>query len=261
MVKEILPFIPKHKIYVEPFFGSGAVFFAKEPSRNEVINDTNDFLITFYRVMHSRFEELCNMIEGTLHSESEYKRAKDILKGYVMATDVEIAWAVWVQTNMSFTNKIFGGFEFSKDKTLAASKRRKREQFLLYKNRLKDVMIFNRDALDVIKIFDSEDTFYYLDPPYLNANQGHYAGYTENDLTKLLEVCEKMKGKFLLSHYPNNLIKRYVDKNKWYYFETEKLLTAKMVGFGEKIHKKTEVLVANYKPQDSAEKLLFSDTR
>lgn len=50
LTKAILAMIPPHKIYIEPFFGGGAVFFAKEPSYLEVINDINDNIITFYRV-------------------------------------------------------------------------------------------------------------------------------------------------------------------------------------------------------------------
>ena len=47
MLKHILPMFPEHKIYVEPFFGGGAVFFAKQPSPVEVINDTFDLAIIF----------------------------------------------------------------------------------------------------------------------------------------------------------------------------------------------------------------------
>ncbi|MCA0229900.1 MAG: DNA adenine methylase [Bacteroidetes bacterium] len=49
MLSHILPKIPTHKIYVEPFFGGGAVFFAKPPSEAEIINDINHRLTTFYR--------------------------------------------------------------------------------------------------------------------------------------------------------------------------------------------------------------------
>ena len=79
MVNSILPLLPNHQQYVEPFFGGGAVFFAKKPSPHEVINDKLDCAITFYRMLKTRFVELQSMIQATLHSESEYKRAKQIL--------------------------------------------------------------------------------------------------------------------------------------------------------------------------------------
>ena len=54
----IVDHIPEHRIYCEPFFGGGAVFFAKEPSYLEVINDLNDNLINFYLQMQKNFKEL-----------------------------------------------------------------------------------------------------------------------------------------------------------------------------------------------------------
>ena len=54
----ILKLIPEHTSYVEPFIGGAAVFFAKEPSESEVINDTNGELINFYEVLKRDFSAL-----------------------------------------------------------------------------------------------------------------------------------------------------------------------------------------------------------
>ena len=51
MLSHILPLIPKHKCYVEPFCGGAAVFFAKDKSSNEILNDNNNNLINFYRIL------------------------------------------------------------------------------------------------------------------------------------------------------------------------------------------------------------------
>lgn len=51
----ILSLIPSHTLYAEPFVGGGAVFFGKEPSAVEVINDTNKELINFYQVVKNRY--------------------------------------------------------------------------------------------------------------------------------------------------------------------------------------------------------------
>ena len=58
MLSELLPLIPKHESYIEPFFGGGALFFAKTPSPLEVINDTNQLMINFYRQMVVNFDAL-----------------------------------------------------------------------------------------------------------------------------------------------------------------------------------------------------------
>jgi DNA adenine methylase len=78
MLPYILPLIPEHKIYIEPFFGGGAVFWAKEPAKIEFINDSNSEVINFYRVLKFRFPELKKEIEATLHSEFQQKQARQI---------------------------------------------------------------------------------------------------------------------------------------------------------------------------------------
>ena len=78
MLGIILPMIPEHKIYVEPFFGGGAVFWGKEPVRVEFINDHNGEVINFYRVLKSDFPALKREIGLTLHSEFQQKKAKAI---------------------------------------------------------------------------------------------------------------------------------------------------------------------------------------
>lgn len=78
MLPTILPMIPSHRIYCEPYFGGGAVFFGKAPSYLEAINDINDNLITFYMQMQNNFEELFDKVQHSLCCESEWKRARRI---------------------------------------------------------------------------------------------------------------------------------------------------------------------------------------
>ena len=73
--KKIISLIPPHRLYCEPFFGGGAVFFAKEPSKVEIINDKNGEVINFFKVVKTKFAELQKEIQGTLHSREHYKKA------------------------------------------------------------------------------------------------------------------------------------------------------------------------------------------
>ena len=109
LVKTILPMIPSHKIYCEPYFGGGAVFFAKPPSYLEAINDINDN--TFYLQLQNNFDALCDKVQKTLCCESEWKRAKEIWKGQE-STPLERAWAVWMLTNFSFSGSPDGGWKW-----------------------------------------------------------------------------------------------------------------------------------------------------
>jgi DNA adenine methylase len=91
-----------------------------------------------------------------------------------------------------------------------------------------------------------------IHPPYINSDQGHYGGYTENDFIDLLDVCKSLKGKFLLSNYNSDILTDYIKSNGWYKREiTSKLSGSKSLNSRRgreaagKTHK-TEVLVSNY---------------
>ena len=106
------------------------------------------------------------------------------------------------------------------------------------------MQIENRDALKVIKLWDTKDTFFYCDPPYFNSAMGHYKGYTEQDFENLLKVLSEIKGKFILSSYPSELIEKYTKKYKWHTQKIEGIPVSVSLG---KRKMKTEVLTGNFK--------------
>jgi len=255
MVRHILPMIPPHLIYCEPFFGGGAVFFAKRPARLSAINDTNDMAINFYRVLKNQFVELNKMVEGTLHSESEHKRARDVLKGDGYS-DLERAWAFWVQTNMSFSGKLFAGFAFGNCGILLPKTiKNKRNRFPHYANCLESTEIFNRDALNVISLKDTKETFHYIDPPYVGSDCGHYKGYTQEDFNTLLELLSSIEGKFLLSSYPNEDLLESAERHGWNTLQIEQNLSVD--GRRKESRKKSECLTWNYALPTDAQAELF----
>ena len=219
LAKFIVELIPEHRIYCEPFFGGGAVFFAKPKSYLEVINDTNDRLMTFYKVVQSDFEKLQTLIQLSLHSESAFNLARDIYYGKVPASDVELACSVWVLANFSQNSTFHGGWKWDNGASGSHSgvvARNKRDNFKdELRERLKDVQISCRDALKCIDNRDTPETVFYLDPPYFNANQKHYSGYKETDMVNLLQRIENLEGKFILSNYNSDLLRDYIKKNSW----------------------------------------------
>jgi DNA adenine methylase len=157
---------------------------------------------------------LQNLIKSTLHSEALYYYAKEILKDESIS-EVERAWAFWVQTNMSFSNVISVGFSFSNDKDRCSLTKNKRDAFEIhFKKRVEKVEIFCRDAIDIIKLKDGKDTFFYIDPPYVSSDCGHYKGYTKDNFIELLELLSNIQGKFLLSSYPEPELEKYTQWNK-----------------------------------------------
>ena len=244
MLPQILPKIPIHRIYVEPFFGGGAVFWGKPPSEAEIVNDLNNNLITFYKVLKYDFDALKEKIDETFHSRAQHKLADLIYEG-TPSDDLKTAWAVWVQTNMSFGSMIGAGFGYDRNGKCPLKLFNKKEAITsAYRDRLKKTTIESNDVFKVIKAYDSPDSFFYFDPPYVSANQGHYSGYTEADFHKLLEACSNLQGKFLLSTYPETLLFEYIQKFGWKHETHEKSLAVD--GRRKENKKKVECLTWNY---------------
>ncbi|TSE06961.1 DNA adenine methylase [Aquimarina algiphila] len=244
LTKLILSLIPTHNLYCEPFVGGAAVFFAKDPSSTEVINDLNGDVVNFYQVCKLQFTQLNKLIQATPHSRKLHSQAARILKGDTEKDNVKRAWAFWVQTNMSFSARIFGGYAYER-KTNGVSKTifNKKQAFTKeICERLDLVDIECNDALKVIKSRDTKETFFYIDPPYFNSDMGHYKGYSEKDFTDLLQLLSTIKGKFLLSSYPSNILEKYTKSNNWFHKSLEK-----RIAVTERTKKKKiEVLTANY---------------
>ncbi|NND76996.1 MAG: DNA adenine methylase [Flavobacteriales bacterium] len=246
MVKDILPLIPEHTIYTETFFGGGAIFFAKDKSKVEVINDTNNMVITFFEKAQNNFKELKKKIEGTSFSRATYKVANTIYDMPHLFNCLQQAWAFFVATNMGFACKI-GSWGYDRYGTRSRSFNNKKLRFdTEIQERLKDVEIESNDATKVILRRDAIDAFHFVDPPYVGTNQGHYAGYTEEDFQRLLTTLSMVKGKFLLSSYPSELLERFTKNNGWNTKVFDKPLSASKLKDGAKRKRKTEVLTANY---------------
>ena len=253
LADEIVIMIPKHKVYVEPFFGGGAVFFAKRKSPIEAINDTNDRLISFYLNSRDNFRELKGMIDETLHSERMHQYAKDVYNRRVKHSDLEMAWAVWLITNGSFGASIYGGWKWdngtSGSNSAIVLNNKKRGFSEQLKRRLDGVQISCRDAIKVITGRDSVETFYYLDPPYPGCEQQHYRGYTMKDFNILLEILSGIEGKFILSNYWSQTLKHHVIKNGWNVMRKEISMNINNLGKRGKVKRtgvREEILVYNF---------------
>jgi DNA adenine methylase len=246
LLSTILSKIPDHNLYCEPFLGGAAVFFGKQPSAVEVINDTNKELMNFYRVCKEKFLDLQALVRITLHSRKAHQDANIIYANPHLFTDVQRAWAVWVLSSQSFSAMLDGswGFDLSK-RTTTRKINNKREQFTEeIAMRLQDAQLECADALYVIQSRDSECSFFYCDPPYFNSDCGHYDGYTIEDFERLLQSLSKINGRFLLSSYPSPILLKHAKKHNWHMWslETGVSVNAKS-GY---LKRKVEVLTANY---------------
>jgi DNA adenine methylase len=245
LAKTILGLIPEHRIYCEPFIGGAAVFFAKEPSRVEIINDTNGELVNFYEVVRRDFPALEKEAAISLHSRKLHSQAKVVYENPEMFDRVKRAWAVWVLANASYGHALDGGYGY--DRTGGTSKNldNKRAGFTAdYAIRLQRVQIECCDALRIIRRRDAGDAFFYIDPPYVGADQGHYDGYTQEDFDNLLKLLEGISGKFLLSSFRNDALTDSIKRKGWHSLEFS--MASSMTHSGKTPRKKIEVLTANY---------------
>lgn len=245
MLRHILPLIPPHHLYCEPYCGGAAVYFAKEPSKVEVINDLNEELINFYQVVQDHFRDLKKMVKGTLHSRKLHMMAWGIYCQPQQYDRVTRAWATWVLSTQSFASQLSSSWGYDRVKgSIAIKVANKKRQFTEELcQRLERTQIECRDAIDVIRAFDCPEAFHYLDPPYPNTNQAHYKGFDMNDLKMLLDALVGIKGKFLLSNYPQTIIEEYSQKYGWLNKRFKMPLSASKKSVRTT---KIEVLTANY---------------
>jgi len=246
LCRTILAMIPPHTLYAEPFVGGAAVFFAKPRSEVEVINDTNGELINFYRVIQRDFVSLEKEIRISLHSRELHADASAVYNRPKLFSEIKRAWAVWVLSQMSFSSIIDGSFGY--DKTKGSTSRKIRNARNSFSEdlavRLQDVQIECTDALRIIESRDTQESFFYCDPPYYNSDCGHYDGYSITDFEMLLKTLSKVSGKFLLSSYPSDLLAQYVAQHGWQQKSIESGVSVNK-GAG-KAKRKTEVLTWNY---------------
>ena len=218
MARRILKMMPEHTVYVEAYAGGAAVFFAKDASNKEIINDYDPTIAQTYKDLQSVSDEEVRKIQRmdwtvSLNTFNRLKKRPGtgrISRLYTFLYKRGSAYGNYTQPSKSHEGKIL---------KVAGRLPQVRE-------RLQHVTIENRDALEVIKAYDSPSTFFYLDPPYPtewkfdgNTGQANSNEWNGRDLFELLEVLKSIRGKFLLSlehevgeavskHAPNFIVKR-----------------------------------------------------
>ena len=187
------------------------------------------------------------MVRISLHSRSLHNDANVVYNNPHMFTRIKRAWAVWVLASQSFSSMLGGSFGYDKIKGTTSKKiTKKRDEFTFdYSIRIQNVQIENTDALRIIRSRDYEKAFHYCDPPYYNSDCGHYDGYTIEDFEMLLKTLSDIKGKFLLSSYPSEILVNYTKKFGWNSIRLAQSVSVAN-GTGKPGKKKIEVLTANY---------------
>ena len=160
--------IPEHTCYVELFFGAGWVYFGKEPSRVEVINDIDKELINLFRMIKYHAPEIERLLEYEFSGRSIFEEYKNSTIEYL----TEIYRAI---RYLYLITQSFGG----KGQSYGYGAIKKPSQQIFYKNvlgdlkeRLKNTYVENLSFEKIIDKYDRPHTFFFCDPPYVDT-----AGY------------------------------------------------------------------------------------
>lgn len=196
LLKRIMPKIPAHEIYCEPFFGGGAVLFAKDRARQEVVNDMDGNLVALYRNVQFHLPALLGELEFLFAS-------RDNLHDFIAQpgiTDLQRAARFLLVNRTSFGANMHS-FGVSKSKGGGVGFRHAKISDLLgqAKQRLDGVIVENIPYERCLKNYDSPATFFFLDPPYLNAQVDAYKGWMESQMRGFRREVEKLKGKWMVT--------------------------------------------------------------
>lgn len=213
MAKEIVALMPKHRSYLEPFFGSGAVLFNKPPSSIETVNDIDGDIVNFFRVLREQPDDLADAIALTPYSRDVFDDAHENWG----SSEFDRAYRFAVRCKMGFGFKTYRKSWYkidvhAREKAYAVRCwNRMPEELLLAAERLKEVQIENQSALDLVRKFNHNNVLIYADPPYLMNTRGgkqYRHEMTEQDHVELLDALKQHKGTVILSGYPSEMYDR-----------------------------------------------------
>jgi len=261
----LLPLLPSCKHYCEPFAGSGAVLLNRAPSPIETYNDLDGETVNFFRVLRDKKEELIQAILLTPFSREEFALACDLdpnlsdmeraRRFYVRARQVRtgLAQKASIGRWANCKNTSRAGMSGVVSRWLGSV-----EHLPWIAERLLRVQFENRPAVDVIALYDSHETLFYCDPPYIHDTRGDKNAYgnemTDKDHCNLADVLNAAKGKVAISNYQCELMDKLYHKPKW----------SKCVAPAKTNHatkgKRVEVLWTNYDPKKFSDSSpLFGD--
>ena len=235
----IIGHFPEHKVYCEPFFGSGAVLFNKKPVYTETVNDMDGNIVNLFYVCREYPDELAQLIKLTPFARDEFKNCYE-----KSDNPIEQARRTLVRYHQSFGTANSSKNSWKNTQTYGGPRCATMWNYLPETiieccERLKNVQIENIDAVELIKRYDNENTLIYCDPPYLQDIRRKNIYAVEMDTEKhieLLAAVKNSKSKIVLSGYDSDLYNS--ELSEWY---TDEIQTTAQMG----LHR-TEKLWMNF---------------
>ena len=240
IAKEIQKYFPPHKIYIEPFFGAGGMFFNKPKAKYNIVNDLDSDVFNLFQVVMNQKEELeKTFYMMPIHSDllGYWKKNEEtepikkalrflFLSNYTfLGTGGMIRYGANRYTSKSnYINLIDGVFKFLFD--------------VQFNNTDFKIFIKNLSLDDRGKKGESEKSLIYCDPPYLGTNDNYSNSFTEEQSESLFNTLEETKCKFAMSEFDHPFILEQAKKRG---------LNVIIIGERQNLkNRRTEILVTNY---------------
>ena len=195
IAEHIVKLLPDHKVYVEPFVGSGAVYFHKEPSSKEVINDLDKELISGYKLVKQVSSDV-----SKYHDLDTYEKQHAFYHRTPTSKEDKLTIRI-LQTCNTFGGT--GKGDVREDKP--SNPYNKLKNIQEYKDRMKNTTVLSQDYKAVVKKYDSSETVFYLDPPYENSDKLYK--HDSMNYEQMADLLRSIKGKFILSINDSSNIK------------------------------------------------------
>ncbi|PKN63541.1 MAG: adenine methyltransferase [Deltaproteobacteria bacterium HGW-Deltaproteobacteria-15] len=198
LAETIIKMMPEHQAYCEVFCGAAWVFFRKEPSKYETINDLDSDLVCFYRVLQHHLEEFLKQFKWVLSSREWFEDFKRQQEAGGL-TDIQRAARYYYLQRHCFAGRVKGRtFGAGPKRAPRINLLRIEEELSEVHLRLARVTLENLPWQEFLRRYDKPDTFFYLDPPYFKAP--FYAHNLElADYQEMAGVLSQIRNKFILS--------------------------------------------------------------
>ena len=211
---------------VEVFGGGGTIsaFAPREVFRIIVYNDKDELVYTFFKVLREKPKELMRELILMPFSRKLHGELQEVIRNgeYKNMSDIEKATLFFCLHMMSYAGMICAGFKVAKSVRTSRSKvyLRKIVSLADIAKRWIDVVLENKDFREIIPLYDSVNTVFYCDPPFLSVTQRrddyYRLGFSHRDMKALLDMLMKIRGKFVLKlpedHTTLSYVKEFIAK-------------------------------------------------
>ncbi len=194
MRERLVAMFPTHKTYVEPFAGALAVLLGKPRVKCEVVNDLNEELVMFFRYVRLHGDALLAEIDAVLAARREF----EFFRSREPDTELGKALAFFFRQMLSFGG-IGESFSRRKDKAPHWGSNVIKQRILAVRERLRRVYIECKPANEVIAFYDTPETFFFVDPPYICATPARYKAFTPEQMQSLRDTLSLCKGAWMLT--------------------------------------------------------------